>query len=107
MLALDLTKFVDGLSEPDRVHLAQKIMKGLPIEKRALLFEGELSDSGLVVTMNGSNPFFHDAQDIASLALPNQDIAGSVIPNLYRQIQSNTVDLAAVIEAVVMARRQK
>lgn len=86
MLALDLTKFVNvtdvdnflhGLSELDRVHLAQKIMKGLPVEKRAKLLESELSDSGLVVVMAGSN--------------------------LYSQ---NT-DLAAVIEAVVMARRQK
>lgn len=91
MLALDLTKFVDAtdidnllnrLSELERVHLAQKILGDLPVEKRVFLLEKELSDSGLVIVMAGSN--------------------------LYSQIQNvSKTNLADVIEAVVVARRQR
>lgn len=113
-----IDSFLHGLSEPDQVYLAQKVMKGLPVERKAKLLYKLLSDSGLVVMMGGSNPFFHsealssslrafDTQNIANVALPTQDIASAALPNLSREIQSNNVDLAAVIEAVVMARRSK
>ncbi len=83
MLALDLTKFVNGLSEHDKIYLAQKDFLGLPVDRKAKLFEKLLSDSGLVIVLGGAS-------------------------NLYSQIQNvPKTDLADVIEAVVMARRQK
>lgn len=79
---MDIDHLLNRLSELERVHLAQKILGDLPVEKRAKLFEKELSDSGLVIVMAGSN--------------------------LYSQIQNvPKTDLADVIEAVVVARRQK
>lgn len=105
-MELTIDNFLLGLSEADKLLLAQKILLNLPLERKAKLLENAIADLGLVGAMNGYNRFVHDAQGFANVALPNQDIAGAAIPNLYTQIQSNNADLASVIEAVVMARRQ-
>jgi hypothetical protein len=77
----DVESFIDKLSESCKEYLAIKILGDLPVERKAKLLEKQLSNSGLVVVVSGCN--------------------------LYSQILNvpNT-DLAAVIEAVVVARRQ-